>query len=568
MLELAEYAKVHTEYYKGVHPFEGLNDRQKETVIEGLILLRDANLLPPMQEDPEQFQTLMREIILAVQKDPELNSMQAINASPTHHQTLSNMTKEERIAATKLLLSRNPGLVDAVKRGVADQLYPEHGEYYEDDEELKITVKAGEHSSFDLKFEAEKRKEIENLAIRANMSVTEYVKHGIGEQLALEAALRQGDGRTPQSRQYVIDQFLLIKKMLRTAEPDGTITTSDPERVAMLHASLAEARIFEIPTSLFVKLNYETELFVCQEAGVEFTQPDERELPQEEIEVYMDTFRKLREDWSLPDQLPFEIMYFGLSYPVVMTADQRAAYQCPDDTDKATYLGYLVSADWAFVLVRTEHPEGPGCYALQEMRKGNWQHIDSPMLTSSPFIIRWLVEWINDHQTCVQESTRTFGYRRDYQKLCKRWRIKRAIPSPYYTVYLKDELIDEDAWLRKLRQRQSVRPRKSPEHQYDVRGAWVCRYLRGPKPLDKKLESKLRRDKRRKIFIDNPPDVETAIHMAKRGIAPKRKDEWLAILIYWRQDHRRGPETGPYVPSVRKSGRNKYRREETKVSNG
>ncbi len=576
MLELATYIPAYKEYH-GRELFEGLIEEHRKKVIDGLMVLKDAGLLPPMQKDPDKFQEMVDKVVKAVKDDPDdVSSLaQVVNSCA------DGMTKAEMVGAAGSLLERMPDLKEKVETAfesggpdaaleVLNQasLYPKDA--WDDDEgpggKLNVTVKAGEHSSFDVSFSPEQRELIERGATLAKVTVADFIKTSMGEQLLRDAALK-ANRNDAQSRQYVIDQYLLFKTLLANR---GTMITHGSEAHAdEIYSMLCEARMFEIPASLFLKLNHETDLFICHEAGVEYTRPEDAgNIPDEEIKQYTDTFIDLRKEWRLPEQLPFDTMYFGLNFPIVLSADQRAAYMCPKEAAKATYVGYLISPQWAFVLLRTEHADGrPGGYAFQEMHNGSWNTNDAA-LTSSPFIIRWLVDWINDHQTCVQDSTMSFGYRRDYKKLAKRWRFKKAIPSPYYTVYIKDEMIDEDAWLKKLRQRQSLRPRRSPQHQYDVRGTWVCRYMRGPLPLTRKLERQLRRDKRRKIFTDYNPDVDTSIHMAKRGIKPKGKNEWLAILIYWRSDHRRGPDEGPYIPSVRKSGRPKYLREEIKVING
>lgn len=52
-----------------------------------------------------------------------------------------------------------------------------------------------------------------------------------------------------------------------------------------------------------------------------------------------------------------------------------------------------------------------------------------------------------------------------------------------------------------------------------------------------------------RIYITEPLSPEHAQLLDGRGIALKQKDEWMAILVSWVKDHKRGD--GPFVPSLR-----------------
>jgi hypothetical protein len=480
VLELTQYIKAYEEDFK-VHPFEGLSKLRREIVLENLMLLRSANELPLLHEDPQGFLNVAKSITDAERNNPNTDLM----ATPS---------------------------IENIKDKMIDG---------------------------------------------SGKTAEEILKENIKDISATATTLGGIEKTVKSSRRYVLDHYLMLNNVLTNPNiKDKGVGPLEKESKNMLWGRLREARIFEIPVSLFATLYHESDLFVCKEAGVEYTMPGERDIPPKEMEHYLKVSRSLREGWQLPEHMPFECLYFGINGSVLLTETQQDSLNIPERVTRCSWMGYLVTSKWVFVLVRTGHREDPGIYAAAEMKNGKWQ---PDLITATPFIVNWLIEWVNDHQTCVQEGTSSFGYRHDYKKICKRWKIKKPIPAPYYTVYIKDELIDQEAWLRKLRKRQSMRPRRSPQHQYDVRGSWVCRITRGPLPLDPKLEKQLRRDRRRKIFTHERPDADTAQHLLKRGISPKRVDEWIAVLLYWRTDHRRGPEDGPHIPSIRKSARKRLK---------
>lgn len=578
ILELVKFIEAYQADF-GKHPFEGLEEKQRETVIDMLLILRKAGKLPRIWDDPETYKEVLEHAVEAERRHPSVDP----NATPTIDNIANEMldgrtVKEVKDEAMGALLTagkskeeirqeiakkspamamafddRFPDVLRAVQ-GEGEELYPGYGYPEDPNEGLNIALRpeGDDRKVIPVKLNAEERRQIEGGARAAGVSVEHFLRMGIGQQLIKET-IRD----VKRSRRHVLDQYLMAQNVLtnpkRTEEGVGTFSDDTGNRV---WAVMRQARIFEIPVTLFTTLYHESDKFVCKQAGVEWCFPGERDIPQEELDLYRETFQELREEWQLPAHLPFEAMFLGIDHSVYLTPDQRDALYVPKAVDRCSWMGFLVTATFACVLLRTEDLKGQqdGVYLSVEMNEGIWV---PDMLTSTPFVIAWLIEWINDHQTCVQEGSGGFGHRHDYKKLAKRWSIKRPIPAPYYTVYIKDELINQDAWLEKLRKRQSVRPRRSPQHQYDVRGSWVCRIMRGPLPLDPKLEQQLRRDKRRKIYTHERPDAETAQHLLKRGISPKKVDEWMSVLIYWRKDHRRGPEDGPYVPSVRKSARKK-----------
>ena len=48
----------------------------------------------------------------------------------------------------------------------------------------------------------------------------------------------------------------------------------------------------------------------------------------------------------------------------------------------------------------------------------------------------------------------------------------------------------------------------------------------------------------------NPPP-ELMEKLRRKKVAPLRRDEWLAVLVYHREHFIKGPTTAPYVPANR-----------------
>jgi len=594
LLDLTEYLTSYEEFYGEKHKFHSLDGKVKEEVIDSLILLKEAFGLPPLRENPERYREIIDKAVDAAHEYPQKHPAERLSISGANDVLLDGMSVDDMRGMAKRLLEKDPELAAVIEKDLQrlakqgapvvhriaqarhDFLYPESKERFGESDGLDVTVTTDSKDleDFDLSFSADERKKLEQAALDQNLSVGEFVKTGIGEQLMRD----MGHASPNSGRKYVVNRYLSFLGALYKADEHERYE----ETRTALKRLIKECRIFEIPASLFTKLYKETDDFVCQEAGIDiqkYLPEDENEgllqFSKKDYKKFTKTYEDLLKFWYLPETLPFDCLYLGIEAPIQVTKAQFESYKhegfdLSEEVFNINLLGYIVNQHHVYTIFLMKYAPRPGdtnaglgSYCLAEKNSNGWNLTGTP----TPFVVKWLIDWINDHQTCVKEGTKSFGYRREYKKIAKRFEIKKPIPAPYYTVYIKDELIDEEAWMRKLRQKLSLKPRKSPQHQYDVRGAWVCRYLRGPLPLDPRLEKRLRRDKRRKLFIEEQPDIDTVVHMAKRGIPPKRKDEWLAILLYWRSDHRRGPTDGPYIPSVRKSGRPKYLRDEGRAVN-
>jgi hypothetical protein len=357
-----------------------------------------------------------------------------------------------------------------------------------------------------------------------------------------------------KGRDFVIDLYIRTMNELRRSDlwgydPGGSIEEErkQAQMANRVWGLLNQANIFEVPSSLYTQLYQTADVHACREAA---------------------GLGKLvrATEVTFPENLPFDVCYLALDAPVKLTDLQQAVYKVPNRSEGGLVIGawlngFLVSESESTSFVTIANTEDKsGLMIHGERMMGHWCSPD----TLSPWIISWLIEWINGHQTTIEEHTGKFSYRRSYKKKAGRFATPSRIPKPYYSIYMKDKKVQED-WVKRLSR--ALKKRRKQEHRSEVRGHLVLRYMRGSLPLDPKLEKRLRRDKRRKVFTVTKPDPETAFELAKRGIAPKQINEWIAVLIYYRKDFIRGPEGAPLIPAIRKSAKYKEEQRKQRVAN-
>ncbi len=208
--------------------------------------------------------------------------------------------------------------------------------------------------------------------------------------------------------------------------------------------------------------------------------------------------------------------------------------------------GSGISAPWLDKDADPNHPQmnGVDVGVLWSRKDGKWTSPEGMF----PWIIPSLIEYVNDHKTLVEEGKRDFNYRRMIDRHAKKTRFRPPIPPPFYVVYLQDKVIEEH------KQRTLKAARKIEwQHRWQCRGSWNIRVKRGPLPIDPKVEADLRARKYQ-LFAGIPQmPAELAVELHQRGIAPRGRDEWLAVLRYWRKPHTKGPEDKPLIESVRRS---------------
>lgn len=358
-------------------------------------------------------------------------------------------------------------------------------------------------------------------------------------------------------RDLVVEMYLTTLDTLRTAQTvtaGGSVDIKPEELKRGNYARwglLNQAHIFEVPVNLYSNLYHLADRMTTELGGWKWTSPLEEDLvhPFENRDAtkYAQIVKQhSKEMW--PERFPFDVCYLALDPPLELNELQRSIYGV-DSCESAWLYAFLVTASGEVdTFINVVQDDRAGIATSMERYAGSdtWHFY----MSLSPWTVTWMVDWINDHQVTIEEKTGSFRYRDHYKKATKRLKVQH-IPSPYYVITMREDLLHE-----KERQVMSA-PRKHWELQYrhDVRGCNNCRIMRGPLPLDPKLERMLRRDKRRKIYTTELPDAETSKELMKRGISPKHRDEWLAVLLYWRKDHIKGPPDAPFIPAIRRSAR-------------
>jgi len=352
-------------------------------------------------------------------------------------------------------------------------------------------------------------------------------------------------------RDLVVELYLTALATFRKASAATELGEAERQRASLNWGLVNQARIFEVPVSLFANFYHLADRLTTKNCGWDYDGVVIRD--DDHAAKYMKTIKDTCGSmW--PEKFPFDVLYLAIDPPLEMSEIQRMAYNINslEETGSAWLCAVIItSTGTVFTLaniVHGKHGEHASILPFTDRKGDEWVR----PATLMPWVVTWIVEWINDHQVTIEERTKSFGYRNRYKKSAKRMKLQH-IPAPYYTITMHEDILQE-----KQRQVLSA-PRRHWELRYrhDVRGSTNCRIMRGPLPLDPKLEKQLRRDKRRKIFTDQWPDSETAKELAKRGVAPKKRDEWMSVLLFWRKDHIKGPRNAPFIPAIRRSARRK-----------
>jgi hypothetical protein len=317
-----------------------------------------------------------------------------------------------------------------------------------------------------------------------------------------------------------------------------------------------DARIFEIPSELYMALYKQAERHTCRMICGEPELPNKSS--REDIQEYSDKLASISMGMNLPEQLPFQVFYFGYTVPMVVPRALELVYNLDtaarkpytrDNDEPALLCGHLFIPGgevWSlFVSIRLKELEHQGSYSVgPQLMNHRWYH----PVSMQPWVLPALIEWINEHKTVVEEVRGRFSHKRATEKFARQISVKKLAPPPYYAVYLKNLLVEETA---RIAMASAVRKHIDWQHRWTVRGHFMVRVKRGALPLDSKLETELRKRKYR-IFTLERLDAETSAMLQARGVKNKALTEWMAVLVSWRKDHVKGPEDKPLIPSIRK----------------
>lgn len=164
--------------------------------------------------------------------------------------------------------------------------------------------------------------------------------------------------------------------------------------------------------------------------------------------------------------------------------------------------------------------------------------------TLMPWIAHILIDSINQCGSLVLNPVSKLRPVTQMRGHEARWGLTKRVPPQWYPVKIKNTLIVQRAGA--LRR---VGYRESPSYRFDVRGHERMLVERDKLPLDPKRERDLR-SRGYRIFAGQV-DSEIYLKLMKRGMPPKRQDEWLAVLTTQVKPHVKGPEDAPHIRSVR-----------------
>ena len=247
----------------------------------------------------------------------------------------------------------------------------------------------------------------------------------------------------------------------------------------------------------------------------------------------------------VPERLPFDSIFVCYGGHILLGPGQRFIRKLDvNKTQDTCLIGHLIAYSKdefkAYEVLRMG-PNGTLVYYPIFHRQG-WVN---PM-DLNPWVLNGVVALLMQHQKFVLEHPLSTGQRMKYRKL-KRGKFLAPIPSPYYTVVLKDEVIDQI-----FKDSNESLHRRTFEYSYrfDVSGHERCKVRRGPLPLEPELSAKLEKLDYSIYTLGTMPP-EHMERLGRRKLAPKKPDEWLAIKLTWVEDYQKGPDGTPYVPAVR-----------------
>jgi hypothetical protein len=363
-------------------------------------------------------------------------------------------------------------------------------------------------------------------------------------EASADEAMHEVDKPTHEA---IVQNYLRLCQVVRIAASGG-----DPN-AQKVWPLLRDAVIFELPSAAYITLYDEFFRYCVRSAKVDPDLPLSQHTDKQRKRV-MDVIGTGM-DAPFPDKVPFPSCFFaygrGMRDPNSdLLEDELRKRESGAPQSVGKLYGHLVTGTG--IVVGFRHLDEPGREGVaftfdREPSSSKGQQWDRPH-TLAPWIINALVSYVNEHKTLIEAGKNGLGYQMLVKKTAKGLSMKPPIPPPFYVVYLKDEFVREH-----VRQRaSSIKRHIDWQHRWKVRGHDCLKYMRGSLPLDPELEKELLA-RRYKIYTVEQPDSETFMALAKRGVAPKGTDEWLAVLQYWRDSFEKGPSDKPMIESVRRS---------------
>ena len=312
---------------------------------------------------------------------------------------------------------------------------------------------------------------------------------------------------------------------------------------------LQRARLFVIGPEQYAKMHYAADRYTTINlAGLDFDAEYDPEVDGKDSNL-LKVYKEVGPHLPFPNPIPFDACF--LAYGQHLPLSDIMRYARIHNTDELQIekawlfghvLGWVGDKAYAFTAIGLAGPRinGRQIGFVTTYNDGEWYQ---PM-SLDPWVIPALIELINEHKKVVTEHPVTLGMKLDHKKQIKRNKVTVPAPKPYYTLVLRDELIDQSI------KKTAVSKVVEWNHRWDVRGHESVRVMRGPLPIDPKLEQKLKKREYRVYVLAHMPG-EDLERLAKRKVSPPMRDEWMAIKSYWVDPYVKGPENKPYIPAMR-----------------
>lgn len=243
----------------------------------------------------------------------------------------------------------------------------------------------------------------------------------------------------------------------------------------------------------------------------------------------------------------FSLSNLELPASAVFIALDNDSYYFPDNHIK----GLFISKTNVSLLCEVKLPSGEFTVSMFTYISDNkWTELADTAERSNEAIkfsvmmmILSVIMVINSYETITVN-------RINYQKKVKQMKnIKDIkIPLKYHIVNLSSSIINNSIKIDGL-----IKRVVEKSYAYDVRGHYKCHIKTGELPIDPEIEKRLRKDPRRKIFM-NPSEMDDD----SREILTKREYEikegyWYSVLKTYYHGFIANSKGGknPYIPSIR-----------------
>lgn len=184
-----------------------------------------------------------------------------------------------------------------------------------------------------------------------------------------------------------------------------------------------------------------------------------------------------------------------------------------------------------------------------------WVTVYSPQdgwgnpLDLNPWICNAIHYHLSDFQKIVVERNwKPHQARQLTQNTQDSTTIRPEPPPPYYIIQLQTKVIERD--FNQAIKSASSRKKVELQYRFPVRGHYRVKIRRGLLPLPER-DIEILAKRRYTIYTTNPLSEEHDQMLVDRGIADKRENEWMAILVSWVNHYEKGPKDKPLIPSIR-----------------